>query len=87
LGASAFGIIRLLSTDFTKMVFIAICIALPLSYLIARNWLDNFAFKIDLEWWYFAGAGLLTVIIALLTVSLQSIYAATTNPIKGLRAE
>jgi ABC-type antimicrobial peptide transport system permease subunit len=69
------------------MVFISICIALPLSYLIAWNWLDSFAFKINLEWWYFVGAALLTIIIALLTVSLQSINAAAANPVKCLRAE
>lgn len=87
LGSSSFGIVRLLSGDFASIVFIAICVALPLSYLIARNWLNNFAYKINLEWWYFIGAGLLTMVIALLTVSFQSVKAAKSNPVKSLRTE
>lgn len=87
LGSSVFGIVRLLSADFTKMILLAICIALPISYLIARNWLDDFAYHINLEWWYFAGAGFITISIALLTVSFQSIKAAMVNPAESLRAE
>ncbi|HMF73127.1 MAG TPA: FtsX-like permease family protein [Flavitalea sp.] len=87
LGSSVFGIVRLLSGEFTKMILIAICIALPLSYLIAKNWLDNFAFRINLEWWYFYGAGLITISIALFTVSFQSVKAALINPAKSLRSE
>lgn len=87
LGASEWKIIELLSNDFAKMVLTAIVIALPVSYYFAKNWLDSFAFKIDLEWWYFIGAGLLTMVIALLTISFQSIKAALTNPVKSLRSE
>ena len=87
LGSSVFGIVRLLSGEFTKMILIAICIALPLSYLIAKNWLDNFAFRINLEWWYFYGAGLITISIALFTVSFQSVKAALIDPAKSLRSE
>jgi len=86
-GSSVFGIVRLLSGEFTKMILIAICIALPLSYLIAKTWLDDFAFRINLEWWYFFGAGLITMIIALFTVSFQSVKAAMSNPVKSLRSE
>lgn len=85
--SSVFGIVRLLSGDFTKMIFMAICIALPITYLISRNRLDNFAYKIDLKWWYFIGVGLFTVIIALLTGSYQAIRAAIANPVKSLRTE
>ena len=87
LGSSVFGIIRLLNGEFIKMILIAICIALPLSYLIAKNWLNDFAYKISLEWWYFIGAGVITIIIALCTVSYQSIKAALINPAKSLRTE
>jgi len=87
LGSSVFGIVRLLSGEFTKMILIAICIALPLSYLIAKNWLDNFAFRINLEWWYFYGAGLITISIALFTLSFQSVKAALIDPAKSLRSE
>ncbi len=87
LGSSIFGIVRLLSREFTKLVVIASCIAMPLSYLIAKNWLDNFAFRIDLRWWYFCGAGLITITVALVTVSFQSFKAALLNPVKALKAE
>lgn len=87
LGSSIFGVIRLLNGEFIKIIIVAICIALPLSYLVVQNWLDNFAYHINLQWWYFAGAGVITVIIALCTVSYQSINAALVNPVKSLRSE
>lgn len=87
LGATVFGIVRLLSGEFAKMILIAICIALPLSYLIAKNWLDNFAYRITLQWWYFLGAGMVTIFIALCTVSFQSVKAALVNPAKSLKSE
>ena len=87
LGASDFGIVRLLSSDFTKMVVIAIVIALPLSYFIAQQWLASFAYRIDLAWWYFAGAGLVALLIAWFTVGLQTVKAARANPVQCLRDE
>jgi putative ABC transport system permease protein len=87
LGSSNVGIVYLLSGDFTKMVVTAICIALPISYFVGRHWLDNFAFKIELEWWYFIGAGLIALTIAWLTVGTQAIKAARINPAKCLRNE
>ena len=87
LGASDFGIVRLLSGDFTKMVLVAIVIALPISYFIAQRWLEDFAFSIDLEWWYFAGAGLLALLIAWFTVGLQTVKAARINPVECLKDE
>ena len=87
LGASDFSIVRLLSGDFTKMVLVAIAIALPVSYFIAARWLKSFAFRIDLEWWYFAGAGLVALLIAWFTVGLQTVKAARVNPVECLRDE
>ncbi len=87
LGASDFGIVRLLSGDFTKMVLIAIVIALPISYFIAQRWLQDFAFSIDLEWWYFAGAGGMALLIAWLSVGFQTIKAARVNPVECLKDE
>ncbi len=84
LGASVFGIVRLLSGEFAKMILISICISMPLSYLIAKTWLDGFAFRIELEWWYFYGTGLVTIAIALITVSFQSCKSALTDPVKSL---
>ncbi|MEM9830226.1 MAG: ABC transporter permease [Bacteroidota bacterium] len=87
LGASAISIVHLLSSDFTKMVLIAVAIALPVSYFAAQRWLQNFAFSIPLQWWYFVGAGLIALLIAWLTVGLQTVKAARVNPVECLKDE
>lgn len=87
LGASVGSIVALLSRDFLKLVLIAIVIASPLAWYAMNRWLQSFAYKIDITGWMFAGAGLLAVGIALLTVSFQSIRAALMNPVKSLRSE
>ena len=87
LGASRFSIVYLLSGDFTKLVVISICISLPLSYFIVKYWLQNFEYRIDLEWWYFVGAGLAALAIAWLTVGTQAVKAASVNPVHSLKDE
>ena len=87
LGASVGSIVTLLSKDFLKLVLIAIVIASPIAWWAMHRWLQDFAYKIDIEWWVFALAGLLSVGIALLTVSFQSVKAALMNPVKSLRSE
>lgn len=87
LGATNAGIVTLLSADFTRMVLIAIVVAIPFSYFIGHEWLKNFAYHIDLEWWYFIGAGLLALVIAWFTVAVQTIKAARINPSECLRTE
>src|SRR5688572_28807881 len=87
LGSTDFGIVRLLSGDFTKIVLLAIAIALPVSYFVTRKWLDEFAYRIDLEWWFFAGSGVLALLIAWFTVGLQTIRAARVNPTECIKNE
>ena len=87
LGSSTFGIVTLLSTEFIKIVLVSITIALPVSYLIAGIWLQEFAFRIDLEWWYFAAAGLMALGIAWLTIGSQAVKAANIDPVKCLKDE
>lgn len=87
LGASVFSIVSLLSRDFMKLVVAAILIASPIAWYAMDKWLQDFAYKIDIQWWVFAVAGLLAIVIALLTVSYQSIKAALMNPVKSLRSE
>lgn len=87
LGASELGIARLLTSEFTKLVIFALIIGLPISYYMVEYWLAQYAYKIDLEWWYFAGAGLVTLMVALVTVSFQSLKAAFMNPVNALRSE
>ncbi|HMQ46880.1 MAG TPA: ABC transporter permease [Saprospiraceae bacterium] len=87
LGASIAGIIGLLSRDFMRPVLLAILLATPLAWYLMHGWLDDFAYRIDIEWWYFALAGLGAVSIAFLTVGVQSMRAALANPVKSLRSE
>ncbi len=87
LGSSVFGIVRLLSVDYTKSVITAIIISLPICYLVAKKWLDSFAFSIDLKGWYFILAGLLVLFIAWFTVGIQTVKAARVNPVECLKDE
>ncbi|TLV01005.1 ABC transporter permease [Dyadobacter luticola] len=87
LGASVGSIVTLLSGDFVKLVIISIVIATPLTWYVMDQWLQDFAYKISIQWWMFVLAGLLAVIIALLTVSTQAVKAAVTNPVKSLKSE
>ncbi|MEO9869060.1 FtsX-like permease family protein [Ekhidna sp.] len=87
LGAKASRIVLSLSLDFAKMVIIASIIAVPISYIVGHRWLESFAYRINLEWWYFALAGFIALIIAGITVSSKTIQAATANPVKSLKDE
>lgn len=87
LGQTATQVTLMLSSEFAKLVLVAIIIALPIAYLLANNWLSGFAYRIPLKFWYFLGAGLIALSIALLTVGSQAINAANKNPVDGLREE
>ncbi len=87
LGASVAGIIALLSRDFLKLVVIALIIAAPAAWWLMDRWLQEFAYKIDVSWWTFALAGILSVLVALCTISYQSVRAALMNPVESLRSE
>jgi len=87
LGQSKTSITLLLSTEFVKLVGIAIVIGLPLAFLISRNWLSSFAYRIDLQLWYFLVVGIIAILIAMTTVSTQALKAANKNPIDALREE
>ncbi len=87
LGASVAGITGLLAKDFLKLVLIAIVIASPIAYYFMQKWLSDFAYRIDIQWWMFAAAGLAAVAIAFVTVGFQSARAALANPVKSLRSE
>ncbi|QDK77916.1 FtsX-like permease family protein [Spirosoma sp. KCTC 42546] len=87
LGASVMSIVTMLSKDFLKLVLISIVIASPLAWYAMNQWLQGFAYKADITWWIFAVSGLIAIVIALLTVSFQSVKAALTNPVKSLRSE
>ncbi|MBS1729341.1 MAG: ABC transporter permease [Bacteroidetes bacterium] len=87
LGASVSGITTLLSMDFLKLVALSFVIATPIAWWSMSQWLDTYSYRINMEWWVFILAGLLSMIIALLTVCFQAIRAAKANPVKSLRSE
>ena len=87
LGASVSGITTLLSKDFLKLVGVSLLIAIPISWYAMNQYLQDFAYRIELSWWFFALAGLLALAIAFLTVGYQAIKAAKSNPAKSLRTE
>jgi putative ABC transport system permease protein len=87
LGASVTGLTALLSKDFLLLVIISCLIAFPLSWWCMNDWLQGFAYRINIEWWVFATSGLLAMAIALVTVSVQAIRAALANPVNSLRTE
>nr|WP_293839181.1 ABC transporter permease [uncultured Arsenicibacter sp.] len=87
LGASVSGIVVLLSRDFLKLVAVAVLLASPIAWYAMTRWLEAFAYKITIDWWLFALADLLAVLLALFTVSFQSVKAARMNPVKSLKTE
>lgn len=87
LGASVFQVTRLLSKDFLILVVVAAVVAIPLAWYVMQLWLQDFVYKTAMSWWIFALAGGITLLIAMLTVSIQAIKAAIANPIKSLRTE
>jgi putative ABC transport system permease protein len=87
LGASVQNLVTMLCKDFIQLVLVSFVIAAPLGWYFMNNWLKDFAYRINIHWWVFALTGLLAIIIALLTVSYQSIRAALMNPVKSLRSE
>jgi ABC-type antimicrobial peptide transport system permease subunit len=87
LGASLSNIVFLISKDFLRLVLIAFVLASPIAWFMLGKWLEKFAYRIDLQWWIFVLVGVLACMAALLTVSYQSIKAASMNPVKSLRSE
>jgi ABC-type antimicrobial peptide transport system permease subunit len=87
LGASVSGIVGMLSKDFLKLVLLATVIAFPVAWWMMHNWLMDFEYRINIGWWVFVVAGVAALLIALLTISFQSIKAAIANPVKSLRTE
>lgn len=87
LGASVTGVVVLLTRDFTKWIILANIVAWPISWYFVNRWLQTFAYRIDLTIWPFLMAGLIALVIALLTVSWQAVRAATANPVESLRYE
>jgi putative ABC transport system permease protein len=87
LGASVMQVSNMLSKEFLRLVFIACCIAFPLSHWAMTKWLQDFAYRTEISWWIYCIAAIASLLIALVTVSFQAIKAAVANPVKSLRTE
>jgi putative ABC transport system permease protein len=87
LGASVKNIVGLLSKDFLKLVVVAAFIAFPVAWFTMNKWLEDFAYRINIQWWVFLVAGIIAAAVAWFTIGLQAVKAATTNPVKNLRTE
>lgn len=87
LGAGIGSMVSLLTTSLLKVVVISLLVAVPLSWLVMNKWLEDFAYRIQLQWWMFTLAGIISILIALITLSFQAIKAALANPVKSLRSE
>jgi putative ABC transport system permease protein len=87
LGASVSQIVTLLSREFLKLVLVAFIIAIPIAWYVMNQWLQDFAYRIEIRWWVFALAGVSALTVALLTMGFQAIKAALANPVKSLRSE
>ena len=87
LGASVQNVLFILSKDFITLVGISFVLAVPVTSWVMHNWLQDFAYRINMPWWVFAIAGLIAALIAFITISFQAIKAAIANPVKSLRTE
>ena len=87
LGASVQQVIIVVSKEFFLLIAIAFLISIPVAWWAMNKWLQDFAYRINISWWFFAAAGIIVLLIALFTISFQSIKAAVANPIKSLRTE
>ena len=87
LGATVFGLWRLMSVDFVVLVSISLLIAIPTAYYFMQGWIKDYKYHAELSWWIFGATAIGSITITLLTVSYQSIKAALMNPVKSLRSE
>ena len=87
LGASVANVTALISVEFLKPILLSVALATPIAWILMYQWLQNYSYRMQIEWWVFAAGGLAAVAIALLTVSYQSVKAAVANPVKSLRSE
>jgi putative ABC transport system permease protein len=87
LGATVSNLVTMLTTGLLKLIVLSMLIAIPIGWLVMNKWLQDFAYRINISWWIFLAAGIIAMLIALITVSFQAIKAAVANPVKSLRSE
>ncbi|MGC4103750.1 ABC transporter permease [Ferruginibacter sp.] len=87
LGASVNGVVTILTRDFLKLVIISVLVSMPLAWLAANRWLENYPYRITVQWWMIGSACAIVLLIALVTVSFQAVKVALGNPVRSLRSE
>ena len=87
MGASVGHVLYILSKQFLLLVIVAFALAIPVTWWVMHNWLQDFAYRINIKWWVFGVAGIVALLIAIVTISMQAIRAALANPVKSLRTE
>jgi putative ABC transport system permease protein len=87
LGASVVSILRLLSREYVVMIVMSLVVAFPLAFYLMKSWLQNFAYRIDVGWQVFVFAGVISMVLAVLTISFHALKVARSNPINSLRSE
>ncbi|HVX25244.1 MAG TPA: hypothetical protein VHB70_02800 [Parafilimonas sp.] len=87
LGENVTGITTLLSKDFLRLVFTSQIIAPSVALLMISDWLQHYKYRIEISWWNFLATGISAILLALITISFQSVKAAIANPVKGLRTK
>jgi putative ABC transport system permease protein len=87
LGAGVSSIVALISSDFLKLIVLATLIAIPVGLYFIQKWLQEFAFRIDVQWWFFAGVGMMVLVVSFVTISFHAVKAAMANPTESLRSE
>jgi putative ABC transport system permease protein len=87
LGASASSIVGIISKEFLLLIIISFIIAAPIAWLLMNNWLQDFAYRININWWVFAATAAAAIMIAMITICLQALKAAWMNPVKTLKAD
>lgn len=87
MGASFWNLMEVLSGNFIKLVGISVLIASPIAYFVMKQWLNDFVYRIEMQWWFFVSTGLITLLITMITIGIHGMRAVTSNPVKSLRSE
>jgi ABC-type antimicrobial peptide transport system permease subunit len=87
LGASIVQIVQLFTLEFLALILVAFIIAVPITYLFVHEWLNNFSYRINMSWWIFALGGIISTLLALITITFQTVRASVSNPSKFLKAD
>ena len=87
LGSSDFELVKLLSSEFTVLVFISIVISMPIGYVVSQKWLEKFGYAVEIQWWYFFVASMIALILSWITVGIEALKVTRRNPVNALKID